>query len=199
MSYPTTDTTSSQSNFLSSATTTAIYHSANFLGATSITTRTTSTTTSTRSYPFIDNVVFNLPPNANASETFNFVLDNSGAGNMTQLLSVSFSSLPSTSLSIPNGEIPLNVAANSRANLPANLHINLPGLKGGVYVIQGEATFLKFNGPTFAYVQRPFTVTINSGQSVLLLLESLSLWLLIIIVVAVVLAVTAFHLRRKRL
>jgi len=199
VSYPTSYTTSSGNNFLTSATTTAIYPSTDFLGATSITTtRTTSTTTSTRSYPFIDNVVINLPPNTNVSETFNFIVDNSGAGNMTQMLSVSFSTLPSTSLSIPNGEIPLNVAANSRANLPANLHINLPGLKGGSYAIQGEATFLKFNGPTFAYVQRPFTVTINSGQSTLLLLESVSFWLLIIIVVVVVLVVTAFYLIRKR-
>ena len=159
-------------------------------------TTTTSTTSFTRQYPFIDDVILNVPPNTNVSETFNLVVDNSGAGSAAQILTLSFSGSPSyTSLSIPSSEFPFNVGANDKGDLPARLQINLPGLKTGSYTITGTATFLKYNGQTYAYVQSSFTIKINSGQSFLLLLESLFPWLLIIIVVAVVL--TALFIMRK--
>ena len=59
------------------------------------------------------------------------------------------------------------VAAASKANLPFNLSISSPGLPTKSYVIQGTAEFLKFNGPTFAYVNSPFTITVNSGSAIL--------------------------------
>jgi len=139
-----------------------------------------------------------VPPNTNVSETFNLVVDNSGAGSAAQILALSFSGSPSyTSLSIPSSEFPFNVGANDKGDLPARLQINLPGLKTGSYTITGSASFLKYNGQTYAYVQSSFAIKINSGQSFLLLLESLFPWLLIIIVVTVVL--TALFIMRKRL
>lgn len=117
-------------------------------------------------------------------------------GKCNPLLTLSFSGSPSdTSLSIPSSEFPFKVGANDKGDLPARLQMNLPGLKTGSYAIIGTATFLKYNGQTYAYVQSSFTIKINSGQSFLLLLESLFPWLLIIIVVAVVL--TALFIMRK--
>jgi hypothetical protein len=139
----------------------------------------------------------NVPPNTNVSENFDLVADNSGAGNQAQLLSVSFNGGRSrTSLSIPSSEFPLNIAANSNADLPSSLAINLPGLTTGSYVIQGTAEFLKFNGPTFAYVQSSFTITIDSGSNLMFL--GVPVWLLAIVIILIIvcMSITAYRLRK---
>lgn len=190
VSYPTDYTTYySSSNFLSSGTITA---------TNSFATETTNTTTTfTRQYPFIDDAVLNVPPSTNFSESFNLIADNTGSGNQAQLLSVSLSAAPSgTSLSIPPSDFPLNIAANSKADLPSSFTINIPGLKTGSYVIQGTAEFLKFNGQTYAYVQSPFTVRIDSGSILEFFGVPLWLWALVIIFIVVSMSITAYRVRK---
>jgi len=196
VSYPSTTTTVTSTNFLSTGSSTAITNTYTnfFSGSTTSKTTTKTTTTFTRQYPFIDNVMFNVP-SSNFSEKFNFIVDNSGSGNATQLLSVSFANTPSdTTLSIPNTELPLNVAQNSEANLPAGLQIAIPGLKTGSYTIRGTATFLKFNGPTFAYVTTPFTVTLNAGT----FWTSLFPWILLIIIILTIASAIALLVHHQQ-
>ena len=137
----------------------------------------------------MDNVVINAPANSNFSKNFNLVVDNSGGANSTQLLSIKFAAMPSnTQISIPSNGLPINVAAFEEANLGSSLSIQKPGLNGGSYTISGTATFLKFSGQSFAYVNTPFTVKVNSGGQNFLLLEFYGFpwWILLVVLISIV-------------
>ncbi len=108
------------------------YTSSNFLTSTSTVTSSTTTKTTitfTREYPYIDDIVTNVPPNKPLLAGYNFVVDNSGAGNQTQLLQITLK-YPNSKIQViyPASELPIMVAAASKANLPFNLSISSPGL-----------------------------------------------------------------------
>ena len=73
----------SSSNFLSTVTSTS-------LTTTSKTTTSKTTTTFTRQYPFIDDVVIDIPQKEEYNEGHNFIVDNSGAGGSAQLTQYRF-------------------------------------------------------------------------------------------------------------
>ena len=75
-----------------------------------------------------------------------------------------------------------------KLNLGSSLSIQKPGLNDGSYTISGTATFLKFSGQSFAYVNTPFTVKVNSGGQNFLLLEFYGFpwWILLVVLISIV-------------
>lgn len=182
----------STSNFLSTVTSTS-------LTTTSKTTTSKTTTSFTRQYPFIDDVAINIPANKNFDGGYYFLVDNSGSGGQAELTQISLT-YPNSRTQITYNEqfLPITVSAASKAELAFNLAIATPGLAANSYTIQGEATFLKFNGPTFAYVTSPFSVTVNAGN----IWTSVFPWLILILIIVVIATIPGLilhhqHGRRK--
>lgn len=177
----------STSNFLSTVTSTS-------LTTTSKTTTSKTTTTFTRQYPFIDDVAINIPANKNFDGGYYFLVDNSGAGGQAELTQISLT-YPNSRTQITYNEqfLPITVSADSKAELAFNLAIATPGLTANSYTIQGEATFLKFNGPTFAYVTSPFSVTVNVGN----IWTSVFPWLILILIIVASAAILGLILHHQ--
>jgi len=139
--------------------------------------------------------VINIPQKEEYNEGYNFIVDNSGAGGSAQLTQIAFTYPNSQTQIVYNVQsLPLTVGEASRMDLPFNLSVATPGLPAKSYVISGEATFLKFNGPMFAYVTSPFSVTVNAGS----IWTSLFPWVILILIILAIASALALILHHQQ-